>query len=261
MVQGRKRVGHLSKRVIENVGLRPIEVRRKQAIFRRVVAQREQQRVRHVGLKAERLRTVHHLQQLDHVLPAMHAAPADFALGRQPLAVCFGDGAGFAEGFGDAAWSCQPDPSPHSAGLDGGIDADDAILPDADLLAASARSRRPCAPARQSDSAPRRCPSPTRRRSAATPARRPSRSRRFRAATRSASRFRSSSLESMLTCGSNRNRSTPSKRDAVDLGRGREIEHRVEIDGRLGVRALSDQSRPHGVVERRISLQGGTVHD
>ena len=66
----------------------------------------------------------------------------------------------------------------------------------------------------------------------------------------SASRFRSSSVASMLTCGSNRNRSTPSNFDAVDLGRGRQVEHRVEIDRRLGSPvALADEAGPHGVVK------------
>ena len=37
--------------------------------------------------------------------------------------------------------------------------------------------------------------------------------------------------------------------DAVDFGRGRQVEHRVEIDRRLGIRALADHSRPGGVVK------------
>ena len=36
---------------------------------------------------------------------------------------------------------------------------------------------------------------------------------------------------------------------AVDLGRGRHVEHGVQIDGRLGALALAHQSRPGGVVE------------
>ena len=40
---------------------------------------------------------------------------------------------------------------------------------------------------------------------------------------------------------------------AVHLGGGGQIEHRVEIDRRLGVRAaLADQAGPHGVVNRGI---------
>ena len=53
----------------------------------------------------------------------------------------------------------------------------------------------------------------------------------------------------MLTCGSNRNRSTPSNFCAVDLGRGRQIEHRVELDRRLAVAAFADDAGPGGVVE------------
>ena len=67
----------------------------------RVVAHRVEQRVRHVGLEAERFRPADHLQKLHHVLPAVHAAPADFALGGEALAMLLGDVAGFAEGLGD----------------------------------------------------------------------------------------------------------------------------------------------------------------
>ena len=40
--------------------------------------------------------------------------------------------------------------------------------------------------------------------------------------------------------------------DAVDLGRGRQVEHRVEIDRRLRTRrAFADDARPGGVVQLR----------
>ena len=56
----------------------------------------------HVGLEAERLRAVDHLQQFEHAPPTMHAAPADFALRGEPLAVVLGDLACLAERLGDA---------------------------------------------------------------------------------------------------------------------------------------------------------------
>ncbi len=79
----------------------PVEARRQQGVLGRVVAEEVEQGVGHVGLEAERLRAADQLQQLHHAAPAVHAAPADLALGRQPLAVLLGDVAGLAEGLGD----------------------------------------------------------------------------------------------------------------------------------------------------------------
>ena len=137
----------------------------------RVVAHREEQRVRHVGLEADGLRPVHHLEQLDVALHAVHAAPADFPFGRQPLAVTLGDVGRLAERVGDllrvAGGILRPLRRTRRR-----VDADDAVAADAEVFAASARSRTPCAPASGTPCAPRRCPSRIRRRSAATPARR-----------------------------------------------------------------------------------------
>ena len=72
-----------------------------------------------------------------------------------------------------------------------------------------------------------------------------------RAAILSRSRFSSSSVASMLTCGSNRNRSTPSNFAPFDRRARGEVEHGVEIDRRLGVGPFADQSRPHRVVDGR----------
>ncbi len=80
-----------------------------------------------------------------------------------------------------------------------------------------------------------RCPSPSRRRSAATPARRAIRRRGSCAAILSASCFRSSSDESMLTCGSKRNRSTPSNLTPPTSGRA---------SGRASCRDRSAARRP-----------------
>jgi hypothetical protein len=43
---------------------------------------------------------------------------------------------------------------------------------------------------------------------------------------------------------------------AADLGGRRQIEHRVEVDRRLGVGPFPDQSRPHGVVQSRLAVIG-----
>ena len=80
----------------------PVEIFGQKPVFRRVVAERVKQRVRHVRLEAQCLRPIDHLQQLDHVLPAMHAAPADLPFRRQPFAVIFGNVARLRESLRDA---------------------------------------------------------------------------------------------------------------------------------------------------------------
>ena len=191
----------------------------------------------HVGLKAERLRPIHHFQQFHHVPPAMHAAPANFAFGGQPLAMFLGDGAGFAECLGDAhgvrQWILGP-----LGRTDGRIDAHHAILPDARSPSAFGRWRRPCGPARRNVLLLSSFPWPNRRRSAATPAPRPNRSASFglprdRPAASGRRRW-----NRYLTCGCEQKQIDAVEVNAIHLGRRRQIEHRVQIDGRLRVRAL-----------------------
>ncbi len=55
----------------------------------------------HIGLEAKCLRHSHRFQQIEHVLPTVHAGPADFALGGQAFAVIRSDLGGFAERLGD----------------------------------------------------------------------------------------------------------------------------------------------------------------
>ena len=54
-----------------------------------------------VGLEAERLGHADLFEQVEHVLPRVHAGPADFAFGGEALAVVLGDLGRFAEGLGD----------------------------------------------------------------------------------------------------------------------------------------------------------------
>ena len=55
-----------------------------------------------IGLEADHIRHADGFEQIQHVAPRVHACPADFALGGQPLAVTRSDAAGLAEGLGDA---------------------------------------------------------------------------------------------------------------------------------------------------------------
>ena len=176
------------------------------------------------------------LEQLDHALPAVHAAPADFAFGREPLAVALRRRRRLRGRSRRSSSCCRPDPSPSRAG------------PPAESMRTTPYGRTPSSRSflamRQ---ALRTCvdellalllarPSPSRRRSAARPARRPSRRRDLRDATLSASRFRSSSRRVDADVRIEEEQIDAVELHAVDLGRGGEVEHRVEIDRRLGVR-------------------------
>ena len=62
-----------------------------------VVAHEVEIRVSHIGLEAECFGHADGFEEVEHVLPRMHAAPADFPLGREPLAVILRDRAGLPE--------------------------------------------------------------------------------------------------------------------------------------------------------------------
>ena len=91
-----------------------------------VFAERVEERVRHVGLEADDFGHVHGLEEVHHVFPAVHAAPADFAFGGEAFTGVFGDLTGFAEGLGDEFGDALGIGVP---GFDAGgaVDADDAI--------------------------------------------------------------------------------------------------------------------------------------
>src|SRR5260370_40176045 len=88
---------HGANWLVESLPLRPINILRKNAILRRVDAQREKQGVGHVRLKAQGLGAAYHFEQLHHSLGAVHSAPTNLTLGRQSFAIAFGDPAGLAE--------------------------------------------------------------------------------------------------------------------------------------------------------------------
>src|SRR3954447_25365498 len=88
--------------------------------------------MRHVRLESEGLWPVDRLEQLEIPFPAVHAAPADLPLRREPFAERLRDTAGFAEGVRDlprvAGWI--PGPFRRARGR---IDADHAGPPNAEV--------------------------------------------------------------------------------------------------------------------------------
>ncbi len=80
-----------------------------------------------VGLETDRLGHAGGLEGVDHVLPGMHAAPADLALGGESLAVVGGHPAGFAEGLGDPGGVAGGVLGPVLDAV-GGVDADDPAI-------------------------------------------------------------------------------------------------------------------------------------
>ena len=231
----------------------PVVALRQDAILGRVVPHREQQRVRHVRLEAKRLRTVHHLEQLHHAFPTVHPAPADFSFGREPLAVTLRDVACLAERTHDPlrirvgivrplARTCRR------------VDAHDAVRTDAQiaksptdrarlthlrqevpaiLVAAhgrSAASRRPHRRDKRSDDeSPRRD------------------------VVGQALQIGARRIDAQV--GIEEEQIDAVEPGAVDRRRRGEVEHRVEINGRLRSRAaFPDQPRPHRVVELRIGV-------
>ena len=101
IVQGRSAAVRVRSACVERLAVLPVEIIGQDAILRRVFAHRVEQGVGHVGLEADRLDVAHAFQQVEHRLPGVHAAPADFALGGHALAVVAGDRAGLPERLGD----------------------------------------------------------------------------------------------------------------------------------------------------------------
>ena len=96
-----ERAGESLHRLVQAVRVRPIPIRREDGIFRRIVAEDVKQRVRHIGLETQRLGPVHPFQEVHHLLPTVHAAPADFPFRRELLAEALRNLAGFLEGLDD----------------------------------------------------------------------------------------------------------------------------------------------------------------
>ena len=182
--------------------------------------------------------------------PGVHAAPADFALGGEPFAVVLGDRRRPRGRSRRSSSGCPRGPCAQSPGAAGRVDAHDAVRADAelaqllgdaaalaDLLEELACVRRP---------SPIAEPPPVGGQTGAT----------TEPITRSCARDLVGQRLEVVVGGvdvdvrSEEEQIDAVELDAVDLGRGRQVEHRVEIDRRLGARApLADEAGPGGVVE------------
>ena len=184
------------------------------------------------------------------MLPAVHAAPADFALGREPLAMLLGDVAGRGESFGDRllALGCLRRPLVHAGSRIDPYDAGFANPDLTELLCDSAglfdRGEKLLALFRRSH-----------RRAASH--RRPHR-RNDRSYRKSEARdLVSQALDVVLRRIDRGMRIGKKKVDPFELGAacaggGGQLEHGVEVDRRLRIRALAHESRPHGVMQFRV---------
>ncbi len=128
---GTKGLGQLLHRSVEGGGF-PMEIFRDDAVLGRVVAEGVKERVGHVGLESDELGLANFFEELDHVFPTVHAAPADFAFGSEAFAVILRDFGGFFKCLGDALGVVFRVFVPIGY-ASGGVDADDAVGSDAEV--------------------------------------------------------------------------------------------------------------------------------
>ena len=246
---GTQGVGHHLVGAVEGFGIGPVEIFGEKAVFRGVGAEKIKKRMGHIGLEPERLRPVDHLEQLEHPLPAVHSAPADFPLGGEDLVVLGGDIAGLGERIGQDLLIPLGVFRPffHRAG---GVDADTAVRADTEL---AKLLRRLAADANLVEEMLALLFAPDRR-------------------TRPNGGDQRSDIEPVLIrklgqtfglgvdlrrieMGEVEKQIETIELHAVDLGRARHIEHILQSDtGVAPGRALADHSRPGGVVKFRKIL-------
>ena len=102
-----------------------------ESMLRGVVAQRVEVGVGEVGLEAESVLVTYAFEDVEHVLPGVHAGPADLAFGGEALAVILGDGSCLLEGIDDAGGIRLRVFLPLGDAELGGVDADAAVFADA----------------------------------------------------------------------------------------------------------------------------------
>ena len=191
------------------------------------------------------------------LLPAVHAAPADFAFGGQPFAVIFGDVAGFAERLGDRLRDCLRDLAPNRPDAAGRVDAHDAVRPDAEfaqlLRDAAAFANLVDELVRDPRRSPIAEPPPVGGQTGATTE--PTTKPRAPDLVGQALQIVVGRVDADVRV--EQEQVDAVELDAVHLGGGGEVEHGVEVDGRFRVRPFADEAGPHGVVKFRIGILHG----
>ena len=234
--------------LVQSLRIRPVPIRGEHCVFRRVVAKDVKQRMGHVRLEAERLRPADTLEQIHHVFPAVHAAPADLAFGRKALPEALGHVASLGKSASDlrlVAFRILR-PVRHAAR---GINPHHPVRPGAELP-------QPLANAAGLANLPDKLPAiffaPHRR----TAARR----RPYRCNNRSDHKAPGQNLvgQSLDTVvirinadvGVEEEKIHAVELDPVHLGLGREVEHGIEVNTGFGAgAAFADEAGPHGVVQ------------
>ncbi len=214
-------------------------------MFRGIVAQGIEEGVGHVGLETDESWPVGFLEQVHHVSPRMHAAPANLTLGSETFAVFGGNSPAFLERFGNELCVAGRILAPVFR-IAGRVDADDAAGTCADFaeLVSDAAGFPDCGdPAGALIGAahgvavkPNRCDD-----GADHEVLRPD--------------LVSESLNAIVTDVDVDVRIVGEQVNAIEFHAvhfrvGGEVEHGVEVNERLGTgAAFSDEARPYGVVD------------
>ena len=255
---GAKRVGELLERFIQLALVLPVVAFGEDRIFGGVVAHRVEQRVGHVGLKADGRGAIGFFEQLHHALPGVHAAPADFALGGEPFAEALGHIRRGAEGLGDLLLIAFGIFVP-LVWAGGRIHADDAVGSDAEeskLLGDAAAF---------ADLLDELCAIGFGAHRGPAAGRRPDGSDHGADDQTLGAELVGDAFEVIVggvdvDVRVEQEQVHAIKLDAIHARLGGELDHRVEIDRRLGVGAFADEPGPGGVVELGIVVGMGSGH-
>ena len=244
---------------IQPLGIGPVPIRRQDGVFGGVVAESVEECVGHVRLETDSLRAVRQFQQLDHLAPTVHAAPADFALGSKPLAVTLSDIRRLAKRFRDQPGAAFGVREPVS-GAARGINAHHAVAPNAEL--SQLRGDATAFADLFHELFSLLFAAHGRTASGGRPDRRDHRTDHEPSGGHPGGQFFQIVIARInVDMRIEKKNVHAVKFDAVHFGSGSQIEHRVEVDERFGPgAAFANQPRPHGVVKPGIIVVAVNAH-
>ena len=234
----------------------PVEVLGQDAVVRRVVAHREEQRVRHVGLEADGLRAVRPARAARRCASRSACRPSRSRLRRRAARRRPRRRRRPRGTFRRSSSCCRRDPWPSPPGWPpsrcGRRRTCGCRV--AFSVCAIAQALRTCVTnVLRSSSLPMAEPPPVGGQTGATS----EPTTRWRRPMLSASFLRSSSRRIDADVRIEEEQIDAVELDAVDLGLGGEVEHRVEIDRRLGAgSAFADEPGPHRVMDGGVFVHG-----